>query len=163
MNLALSLAHQLKGCRSRKSGSSALDLRSCLSWCNAAIRLKATQSGLYRIDDAVRGGMNRLPTLPARGAAAFEQAFARRMLRLRKTGELNATSCSNAPAGPTTGSDPTLEPGSKASSDNVICLTSLGTKSRPGHPESLASSIPNAGVSNLLTRSGVLYLVRSGI
>ena len=28
---------------------------------------------------------------------------------------------------------PTLEPGSKASSDNVICLTSLGTKSRPGH------------------------------
>ena len=27
---------------------------------------------------------------------------------------------------------PTLEPGSKASSDNVICLTSLGTKSRPG-------------------------------
>ena len=30
--------------------------------------------------------MNRLPTLPARGAAAFEQAFARRMLRLRKNG-----------------------------------------------------------------------------
>ena len=28
---------------------------------------------------------------------------------------------------------PTLEPDSKASSDNVICLTSLGTKSRPGH------------------------------
>ena len=45
--------------------------------------------------------MNRLPTLPARGAAAFEQTFARRMLRLRKTVELNATSCSNAPAGPT--------------------------------------------------------------
>ena len=92
------MAHQLKGCRSRKSGSSALDLRSCLSGCNAAIRLKATQSGLYRIDDAVRGGINRLPTLRARGAAAFEQAFARRMLRLRKTVELNATSCSNAPA-----------------------------------------------------------------
>ena len=52
------------------------------------------------IDDAVRGGMNRLPTLRARGAAAFEQAFARRMLRLRKTVELTATSCSNAPAGP---------------------------------------------------------------
>ena len=48
----------------------------------------------------VRGGMNRLPTLRAWGAAAFEPAFARRMLRLRKTGELNATSCSNAPAGP---------------------------------------------------------------
>ena len=30
----------------RKSGTSALDLRSCLSGCNAAIRLKATQSGL---------------------------------------------------------------------------------------------------------------------
>ena len=41
-----------------------------------------------------------LPTLPARGVAAFEQAFARRMLRLRKTVELNATSCANAPAGP---------------------------------------------------------------
>ena len=46
LNLALSLAHQLRGCRSRKSGTSALDLRSCLSGCNAAIRLKATQSGL---------------------------------------------------------------------------------------------------------------------
>ena len=46
LNLALSMAHQLKGCRSRKSGASALDLRSCLSWCNAAIRLKATRSGL---------------------------------------------------------------------------------------------------------------------
>ena len=45
--------------------------------------------------------MNRVPTLRAWGAAAFEQAFARRMLRLRKTVELNATSCSNAPAGPT--------------------------------------------------------------
>ena len=44
--------------------------------------------------------MNRLPALPARGGAAFEPAFARRMLRLRKTVELNATSCSNAPAGP---------------------------------------------------------------
>ena len=44
--------------------------------------------------------MNRLPPLRARGAAAFEQAFARRMLRLRKAVELNATSCSNAPAGP---------------------------------------------------------------
>ena len=54
-------------------------------------------------DDAVRGGMNRLPTLRARGAAAFEQAFARRMLRLRKTVELNATSCSNATAGPSSG------------------------------------------------------------
>ena len=44
--------------------------------------------------------MNRVPTLRAWGAAAFEQAFARRMLRLRKTVELNAASCSNAPAGP---------------------------------------------------------------
>ena len=51
-------------------------------------------------DDALRGGMNRLPTLRTRGTAAFEQAFARSMLRLRKTVELNATSCSNAPAGP---------------------------------------------------------------
>ena len=40
-------------------------------------------------DDALRGGMNRLPTLRTRGTAAFEQAFARRMLRLRKTVELN--------------------------------------------------------------------------
>ena len=53
-----------------------------------------------------RGGMNRLPTLRARGAAAFEQAFARRMLHLRKTVELNATSCSNAPAGPLCESSP---------------------------------------------------------
>ena len=30
-----------------------------------------------------------------------------------------------------------------ASSDNVICLTSLGTKSRPGHPLSLASPEPD--------------------
>ena len=36
-------------------------------------------------------------TAPARGASAFEQAFARRMLRLRKTVELNATSCSKCP------------------------------------------------------------------
>ena len=28
---------------------------------------------------------------------------------------------------------PTLDPGSKASKGHVICLTSLGTKSRPGH------------------------------
>ena len=48
-------------------------------------------------DDALRGGMKRLPTLRTRGTAAFEQAFARRMLRLRKTVELNATFCSNDP------------------------------------------------------------------
>ena len=66
--------------------------------------------------------MNRLPTLRARGAAAFEQAFARRMLRLRKTGELNATSCSNAPAGPIRS---LLETGSRVGAFCQLCVEDI--------------------------------------
>ena len=40
---------------------------------------------------------------------------------------------------------PTLEPGFKASSDHVICLTALGTKSRPGQDTCAQRDIERTG------------------
>ena len=48
-----------------------------------------------------------------------------------------------------------LEPGLKALNDNVICLNSLGTKSRPGHQSvALFANVPPTQSSNLQSKRG---------
>ena len=44
---------------------------------------------------------------------------------------------------------PTLKPGSKASKGHVICLTSLGTKSRPGQGfQAVADGVLESDITN---------------